>query len=223
MMIKYLQRKDTSTGRVLRRLLPAIVSVGLATVLLIILIPGELDSIYRGDITQRRESTDRFMRFSVDSPILEAEKAQFMKLDYFPVDKRYRVKGTLELIDDTPVFALATTGDTEDLFERYAWTRFKLLGVTYLMLVLRSLDTNVSNNLFLAFYDETNGDETYFGGRYINLYAEGDLTVTIDFNRAYNPYCVYDPSYICPIPPGENKLPVRIEAGERMYPLKTPS
>jgi uncharacterized protein len=143
--------KNSSAGRVLRRLLPAIVSVGLVTVLLIILIPRELDSLYSDDITQRRKNTDSFMRFSIDSPILEAEKAQFTELDYFPVDKRYRVKATLELIDDTPVFALPTTGNTADLFERYAWTEFELLGMSHRMLVLRSLDTGVSNNLFLAF------------------------------------------------------------------------
>jgi uncharacterized protein (DUF1684 family) len=71
----------------------------------------------------------------------------------------------------------------------------------------------------LAFTDLTNGEDTYGGGRYIDLYisdiAEGHIT--IDFNKAYNPYCAYSDGYNCPIPPASNSINLEIKAGEKMY------
>jgi hypothetical protein len=78
-----------------------------------------------------------------------------------------------------------------------------------------SQDTNA---LFIPFRDETCGKESYGGGRYIDceIPASGDK-VMIDFNKAYNPYCAYNHSYSCVIPPEENRLTVRIEAGEKAF------
>ena len=73
------------------------------------------------------------------------------------------------------------------------------------------------NEIFLLFNDETNGNETYSGGRYIDLNFKNAKRVEIDFNKAYNPYCEYDIKYNCPIPPEENKLPLKILAGEKKY------
>ena len=74
--------------------------------------------------------------------------------------------------------------------------------------------------LFLPFTDLTNNETTYGGGRYIDLKLkdireEGRLT--IDFNKAYNPYCAFGEGFSCPIPPDANKLNVRVEAGEQNY------
>ena len=70
--------------------------------------------------------------------------------------------------------------------------------------------------LFIPFTDKTSGIETYGGGRYIDLVLSDivNKTCTIDFNKAYNPYCAYTAGYNCPIPPKENDLPVAIKAGE---------
>lgn len=76
------------------------------------------------------------------------------------------------------------------------------------------------NYLFLPFTDATTGVETYESGRYIDLLTTDIVnnTVTIDFNKAYNPYCAYvSDVYNCPIPPKENHLRVAIRAGEKMY------
>jgi hypothetical protein len=73
-------------------------------------------------------------------------------------------------------------------------------------------------SLWLVFGDATNGTETYAGGRF--LYTEppaADSRVVVDFNRAYNPPCVFSPYATCPLPWPENRLPVRVEAGERTY------
>src|SRR5438445_448526 len=72
------------------------------------------------------------------------------------------------------------------------------------------------NHLFIAFNDLTRGAETYPAGRYLDLPPNGTNIYEVDFNRAYNPYCYYNQSYECPLPPKENQLKVPIRAGERM-------
>jgi uncharacterized protein (DUF1684 family) len=71
--------------------------------------------------------------------------------------------------------------------------------------------------LFIPFKDLTNGEDTYGGGRYLDLKIPEGETILIDFNRAYNPYCAYNHNYSCPIPPFENHLKVKIEAGVKKY------
>jgi uncharacterized protein (DUF1684 family) len=71
-------------------------------------------------------------------------------------------------------------------------------------------------SLFLPFLDGTTGADTYGAGRYLDLEPDDDGTWTLDFNLAYHPSCVYDPRFSCPLTPPENRLPVRIEAGERL-------
>lgn len=72
---------------------------------------------------------------------------------------------------------------------------------------------------FVPFRDRTSGKATYGAGRYLDVEPNEDGTVTIDFNLAYNPYCAYNDSYSCPLPPADNWLQVPVEAGERS--LKT--
>ncbi|MBI3751459.1 MAG: DUF1684 domain-containing protein [Chloroflexi bacterium] len=64
--------------------------------------------------------------------------------------------------------------------------------------------------------DATTGTESYGAGRYLDLEPEADGSYALDFNLAYHPLCVYDPKYSCPLTPAENRLPIRIEAGERL-------
>ncbi|HYO49942.1 MAG TPA: DUF1684 domain-containing protein [Chloroflexia bacterium] len=73
------------------------------------------------------------------------------------------------------------------------------------------------NRLFVPFRDKTSGKETYGAGRYIDLNKRASDEYVLDFNRAYNPYCAYSPYYSCPLPPGENSLPVEIRAGEKVF------
>ena len=75
----------------------------------------------------------------------------------------------------------------------------------------------VQDYLFLPFLDDTNGEESYGGGRYIDLRIPETDTITIDFNRAYNPLCVYNEKFSCPIVPRVNYLPIQIKAGVKMY------
>ena len=78
------------------------------------------------------------------------------------------------------------------------------------------LDGGDPDSLFVPFLDTTSGHETYGAGRYLDLEPEDDGTYALDFNLAYHPYCVYADHYSCPLTPAENRLPIRIEAGERL-------
>jgi uncharacterized protein (DUF1684 family) len=71
--------------------------------------------------------------------------------------------------------------------------------------------------LFLPFLDDTNGETTYGGGRYIDLRIPKGDSMEIDFNRAYNPYCVYNDKYSCPIVPRDNYIDLKVEAGLKMF------
>ena len=70
---------------------------------------------------------------------------------------------------------------------------------------------------FIPFVDATAPKETYGAGRYVNAHGHDDGSIHVDFNYAYNPSCAYSENWSCPLPPAENRLKVRIEAGERKY------
>ncbi len=78
------------------------------------------------------------------------------------------------------------------------------------------LDGGDPESLFVPFLDVTSGRETYGAGRYMDLEPDDDGTYELDFNFAYHPSCVYDVRFSCPLTPAENRLPVRVEAGERL-------
>jgi uncharacterized protein (DUF1684 family) len=138
----------------------------------------------------------------------------FSGIEHFPIDLGWRVTGRLEPeASDEPMEILDVTGiiTRETSPGRVAFERD---GQTWR---LRALDGG-DGKLWLVFGDTTNGRETYGGGRF--LYSEplaDDGTVVVDFNLAYNPPCVFSPYATCPLPPAENRLPLRIEAGELLY------
>jgi uncharacterized protein (DUF1684 family) len=80
-------------------------------------------------------------------------------------------------------------------------------------------ETNDVRRLFVPFGDLTNGNETYPGGRYLDLERTATGFYTVDFNRAYNPFCVFNTTYDCPYPPRENRLTVPVRAGEKLHKL----
>ena len=79
------------------------------------------------------------------------------------------------------------------------------------------LESPASRELFFIFRDQTSGKETYGAGRFLYSDLPRDGKVVLDFNRAYNPPCAFTPYATCPLPPTANRLPVRVEAGEKNY------
>jgi uncharacterized protein (DUF1684 family) len=142
-------------------------------------------------------------------------RGAFRGLRYFPVDARWRVEARLEPADQGRTVALPTVLDTIETYAVAGTLAFDLAGRR------RTLEAYLEpgeTDLFVMFGDATNGDETFGGGRYLYATLPDDLgRVAVDFNRAYNPPCVFTPHSTCALAPPANLLPVRVEAGELRY------
>ncbi len=176
---------------------------------------------YPDAIEQYRADKDGYFRNGTGSPIPAAERAAFAGIPYWPVDEELIVDGlALEpYTGDEPVrFEIPTTDGRLRPAERAGVLRFRLLDADCSLTAYRmaSADGTAHESLFVPFLDGTTGREAYGAGRYLDLDAEDDGTWTLDFNVAYHPSCVYDPRFSCPLTPAENRLPIRIEAGERL-------
>jgi uncharacterized protein (DUF1684 family) len=144
-----------------------------------------------------------------------AARKKFKGLTYFPADESYRVEAKFEPYNPPKKIAITNVlGMTSDEIAPGALV-FNLKGKTYRIdPILEQGETD----LFIIFKDATSGKETYGAARY--LYAsppDKDGKTVIDFNRAYNPPCAFTPYATCPLPPPQNRLKVRIEAGEKKY------
>lgn len=144
-------------------------------------------------------------------------------LYYYPTDNSYRVVARLEFLHNEQPFRLPTSDGTSKEYIRYAKAHFRIGKQDGTLTLFRSTDLVLNpayrDHLFLPFTDQTSGDETYGSGRYIDL-SVADISgdrITIDFNKAYNPYCAYSSGYRCPIPPAENMLLIPVRAGEKFY------
>jgi uncharacterized protein (DUF1684 family) len=93
---------------------------------------------------------------------------------------------------------------------------FTVKGKRHTLTAFVDAKENDTRRLFVPFGDLTAGTETYPGGRYLDLDRMASGVYDLDFNRAYHPYCYYNPEYVCPVPPRENRLPVPIRAGEKL-------
>lgn len=138
----------------------------------------------------------------------------FEGLDYyFPEPSlRYRLPFQAAARPDT-VHLEKQMGETAAYLVRGS-VRFRYDRKPYTLTVLSPLQ---GGDLWLPFYDQTNGETTYKDGRYLDLELAPDGTVEVDFNKAYNPFCAYDlERWSCALPPAGNTLPLRVEAGEKV-------
>ncbi len=175
---------------------------------------------YESKIKRQRFEKDKHFKYSDNSPLTEKQQKSFRSLDYFPVKKQYRVSATIKKPDQQDTISMAYTNGEEKTYTQYASLQFKLKDKNLSLNAYKNLDNDKgsANQLFIPFYDHTNGHSTYGGGRYLDIdsLGGGDTTL-VDFNKAYNPYCAYNKNYACPVPPEENKLGVAIKAGEKNF------
>ncbi|MFB6300966.1 MAG: DUF1684 domain-containing protein [Halobacteriales archaeon] len=179
-----------------------------------------MSSEYVATIESRRQQKEAYFEEHPHSPIPPEQQESFPGLDFFPVDGRYRFELTLDEHDEKERVTVETTTGGEQEYHRWGAFRFEVDGVTYTLQAYRPTDGG--ERLWVPFRDETNDDETYGAGRYLDLEPEEHQTEggkwILDFNEAYNPSCAYNKAYECPLIPMENWLDVRIEAGEKEYP-----
>jgi uncharacterized protein (DUF1684 family) len=196
-----------------------LIAVAVAIGSLLYSLMGSQDqAAYAELIEEERKDKDRFMRTSAESPFA-ADVKSFEGLKYFPPDVRYKVTASLSLIKDRKPVVLATNDGKEQHYIEYAYAEFDLDGYHNRLLILEVMENGpMRDRLFLAFGDETSAGDTYGAGRYLDVTkVPGSNSITLDFNKAYNPYCAYVASYSCPFPPRVNLLKVSIKAGEKNY------
>lgn len=152
------------------------------------------------------------------TPLRGDNLKNFKEHPFFPVNLKYRVKAHFVKTDNPVPFELPTSSGKVKHYQEYGKASFDLDGKNYTLSLYQSLDLmkqeKYKEYLFLPFRDETNGKETYGGGKYLDLRIPAGDTIIIDFNKSYQPYCAYNAfDYNCPIVPEENRLPIRVEAG----------
>jgi uncharacterized protein (DUF1684 family) len=176
--------------------------------------PPEEPKDYATRIAAERATKDVAFAAS-DDPIPTGKHAQFLPLAYFPIDPDYNVPGALKPIDDKTVYEMPTSTGATRKMRRVGSLEFTLKGQPMKLVAFNELGTD-PGSLFIAFSDLTNGVETYSAGRFMDLTRNPTGLYEVDFNRAYIPYCYYNASYECPLPPKENRLKIPIHAGEKM-------
>lgn len=151
------------------------------------------------------------------------KKDDLPNLRFFDADSTYSIVANVALLQDQPLIKLTTFDGSSVEYRRFAKLTFTLKGKVLKLTLFKSPTLTAipqyKDHLFLPFTDKTNSTDTYPGGKYIDLNANDikDGAIAIDFNKAYNPYCAYSDGYRCPVPPLENKLSVKVEAGEKLF------
>ncbi|MBG8552536.1 DUF1684 domain-containing protein [Hymenobacter guriensis] len=165
----------------------------------------------------RQEKNDAFRRVD-GSPLSQEQRDTFDSLRYFAPNKTYQLEAQLETFPRRDTVQMALTDGKADAYLRWGRAKFILDKQEYQLTLFLKADGQDST-LFVPFTDKTNGFTTYGGGRYLDaaLPAADATELVLDFNEAYNPYCAYNDSYACPVPPTDNRLPVAIEAGEKEF------
>ena len=146
-----------------------------------------------------------------DSPLPADRVNSFGGLGFYPYAPEWRFVGDLERLHPPRTVTLDDSKGRTQIYFEYGKYRFIAEGDTTTLLVYRPPDHPAQ--YFIAFRDSTSGKETYGAGRYVHLDSLDTHKFVLDFNKAYNPYCAYDTSWVCPLPPPANWMKHAVRAG----------
>lgn len=177
--------------------------------------PAEGEGDYVSLVQVERSAKDDAFRSQPNEPVPPAKVGEFVPLKYFPPDPDYVVPASLNPSTERIVIEMPTSQGKIRKHQRVGVLSFTLKGQPLTLGAFVEAGAGL-NRLFVPFSDMTSGTETYAAGRYLELDSTASGVYTVDFNKAYNPYCYYNPTYDCPYPPRESRLPVPIRAGERL-------
>jgi uncharacterized protein (DUF1684 family) len=185
------------------------------------------DEQYQVSVKRFQASRSRQFKTAGESPLKKKYLKDFNSFSYFDANPVYRVTAHFTPAANQTPFEMPTFyGNPMVKHIKRGTLSFTLNGKQYTLAVYQRADDDqtggngkkiLSSYAFVPFRDSTNGNDTYEGGRYIDLAKTVTETVTLDFNLAYTPDCAYNSRFICPIPPDENRIDARIEAGEKIY------
>lgn len=151
------------------------------------------------------------------SPLTTEDLAVFKTLDFYPANEQFFVIAKFVRTKKEKPFEMKTSTDRKPLYVKYGEVLFMIDGKELKLNVYKNIELSkkpgYKDYLFLPFSDLTSGNESYVGGKYIDLRIPKDDTIVIDFNTSYNPYCAYNHKYSCPKVPLENDLNIEIKAG----------
>ena len=177
--------------------------------------PADPNAGYAATLERERAAKDAAFRRQVDQPIAADRMNELLPLKYFPADLGYVVPASFAPASTrTPLQIPTSTGQIRAM-ELVGTLEFTLKGQALSLDALVEAGTP-PDRLFVPFTDLTSGTETYSAGRYLEIPRTATGIYTIDFNRAFQPYCSYNHDYDCPYPPPSNRLPVPVRAGERL-------
>lgn len=142
-------------------------------------------------------------------------RKDFKGLEFFPIDPKWRIEATFERYDPPKIISIATIIHTVENDSCPGALVFEIDGTPCRLDAV--MERGTTDELFVMFRDETSGKETYGLGRQLYAPMPKENKVLLDFNKCYNWPCVYTDFATCPIPPKQNRLAVRVEAGEKMY------
>jgi hypothetical protein len=177
--------------------------------------PAESEGDYVSQILAARAALDDMYSKQPNKPVPPAKMNEFLPLKYFPPDPDYVVPASLNVSKERVIVEMPTSQGKIRQHERVGLLEFTLKGQPLTLGAFIEAGAGL-DRLFVPFSDMTSGTETYAAGRYLELDRTSSGVYTIDFNKAYNPYCYYNVEYDCPYPPRESRLPLPIRAGERL-------
>lgn len=187
--------------------------------LLVALLPLRAQQYHQSIIDYRKQYKQELLA----EPRKPVDSVDLKYLNFFEPNPAYVVHSRFTPIPDTLGFDMQTHTGKVKPYRVYGRIEFTLGNELCTLYVYQSVDLmkkkGMENHLFIPFTDGTSGESTFGGGRYLD-FTTADLfsnTLLVDFNKAYNPYCAYKIGFSCPIPPAENRLTVKIEAGEKRY------
>jgi uncharacterized protein (DUF1684 family) len=155
------------------------------------------------------------------SPLADRFRINFETLDFFEPDTNYVVLAEFIRTPEALPFSMPTTTDRESTEVLYGIAKFTLNGKAHQLEIYQTPELitqeKYKDYLFLPFTDNTNGEETYGGGRYLDLRIPEGNTIILDFNKAYNPYCAYNKKFSCPLVPKVNHVNLKILVGVKVF------
>jgi uncharacterized protein (DUF1684 family) len=155
------------------------------------------------------------------SPLSAEDLAVFKTLDFYPINEKFFVTAKFVRTENEKPFEMKTTGERKPMYVKYGEAYFTLDGKDFKLNIYKNIELSKKEEykdyLFLPFSDLTCGNESYIGGKYIDMKVPQSETIVIDFNTSYNPYCAYSHKYSCPKVPLENDLNIEIKAGVKKF------
>jgi len=174
---------------------------------------------YTQEILQERAYKDSIMHYDPYSPFNRDPKAIYAPLKYYDPNPEFVFKSKFHKYEKTDTVEVSGTRGEIRKVIREGYLNLNYKGKTYKINVYKGFSQTGDPYYSIWFTDKTTGEETYGVGRYLefSLNPDSNHVYTIDFNKAYNPYCAYSSEYTCPIPREEDYLDFAIRAGEKNF------